>query len=225
MKKTRSFIHVSCLTFHVYFAASRRLVIKKRVVKKVGVYCASSTNIDLAYYQAAETLGKILAQHRITILYGGGSVGLMGRLADSAMAQGGKVIGILPKFMNGLEWGHQGISELKIVKTLHERKNYILRNSDAVIALPGGCGTFEELLEAITWKRLGLYLNPVVIVNTCHFYDPLVELLENAITEQFMDARHRLMWTVVQESDEVVDAITTSPSWSVEARNFASIGR
>ena len=148
----------------------------------------------------------------------------MGALADAALAAGGKLIGILPKFMNDLEWGHKSLTELRLVDDMHHRKRMMIEESDAVVALPGGSGTFEELLEAITWKRLGLFVNPIVIVNVRGFYDPLRDLLERAIAERFMDVRHREMWTFVDRPEDVLPAIRTAPDWSADARSFARPG-
>ena len=197
--------------------------VKLRPVK-VCVYCASSTEAHPEYYAAAARLGAILAGQGITIVYGGGSVGAMGALADGALEAGGKLIGILPRFMDDLEWGHKSLTELRIADDIHQRKRWMIEDVDAVVALPGGCGTFEELLEAITWKRLGLYVNPIVIVNVRGFYDPLVAMLDRAVAERFMDERHRAMWTVVDRPEDVLDAIRSAPAWSSEARRFARPG-
>ena len=124
----------------------------------------------------------------------------MGALADAALAAGGQLIGILPKFMNDLEWGHKSLTELRLVDDMHHRKRMMIEESDAIVALPGGSGTFEELLEAITWKRLGLVVSPIVIVNVRGFYDPLRDLLDGAIAERFMDERHRQMWAFVDSA-------------------------
>jgi uncharacterized protein (TIGR00730 family) len=148
----------------------------------------------------------------------------MGVLADAALAAGGQLIGILPKFMNDLEWGHKSLTELRLVDDMHHRKRMMIEESDAVVALPGGSGTFEELLEAITWKRLGLYVGPIVIVNVRGFYDPLRQLLENAVTERFMDERHRQMWAFVDRPEDVLGAIRAAPEWSAAARTFARPG-
>ncbi len=192
-------------------------------ISRVCVFCASSRQTDSIYLEAAYRLGSILARESITIMYGGGAVGSMGELANGALAEGGKIIGIIPKFMFDLEWGHQGITELKIVKDMHERKKLVMDCTDAIIALPGGCGTLEELFEALTLKRLGFYVNPIILVNVESFYDPLIELLQRSISEKFMDSRHRDMWSVVDHPDEVLDAIKNAPMWSSEARHFASI--
>jgi len=192
-------------------------------IQKICIFCASSRQVDKIYLEVAYRLGEILANESITIVYGGGAVGLMGALANGALAVGGEVIGVIPQFMYELEWGHEEITERKIVKDMHDRKKLVMENSDAIIALPGGCGTLEELFEALTLKRLGFYLNPIVLVSVNGFYDPLIRQLEHCINEKFMDARHREMWSVVSSPEEVLDAIQHAPQWSNEARHFASI--
>ncbi len=194
-----------------------------RTIQRVCVYCASSRSADRAYYESAARLGGLLAEQRVTIVYGGGSVGAMGALADAALGAGGQVVGVLPRFMYDLEWGHGGLSELRIVNDLHERKRFMVDEVDAIIALPGGSGTLEELLEAISWKRLGLHVHPIVLVNTLGFFSPLVALLDRAIDERFMDPRHRSMWTVVDRVDDVLAAIRDAPEWSAAARAFATV--
>ena len=191
--------------------------------RAVCVYCASSKTSHPQYREAAHRLGEVLAAEKLTIVYGGGAVGSMGALADGALAAGGRVIGILPRFMSDLEWGHKGLSELQLVEDMRTRKHTMLRLSSAAIALPGGSGTLEELLEAITLKRLGLYLNPIVLVNTRGFFTPLLHVLERAVNEHFMDPRHLLMWQGVDEADEVPEALRCAPGWSAEARNFAAV--
>lgn len=190
---------------------------------RVCVYCASSRQCDPIYHQAAARLGRELARAGVAIVYGGGSVGSMGSLASAALAEGGRVIGVIPQFMYDLEWSHRALSELLVVNDMHERKRLMIDSVDAVVALPGGCGTFEELLEAMTWKRLGLFGGAIVIVNTEDFYRPLVELLERSIERRFMDERHRAMWTVVAEPEQVMDAIRDSPPWPRQNRRFASL--
>ena len=189
--------------------------------EQVCVYAASSRQCAQIYLDAARRLGEILAQNAIAIVYGGGSTGLMGSLADGALAEGGRVIGVLPEFMGELEWGHERLTELRLVGDMHERKRRMIAEVDAVIALPGGCGTLEELFEAITWKRLGLYSKPIVLVNVAGFFDPCVALLERAIAERFMHERHRSMWSVVTEPEAVLPAIASAAAWSEEARDFA----
>jgi uncharacterized protein (TIGR00730 family) len=191
--------------------------------RAVCVYCASSRTSHPDYRAAAQRLGEVLATAGIDVVYGGGAVGSMGALADGALGKGGRVIGILPRFMAELEWGHRGLTELELVEDLRVRKHLMLSRSDAAIALPGGSGTLEELLEAITLKRLGLYLNPIVLVNTRGFFAPLLTLLEHAVEERFMDTRHLQMWQVVERPEQVPEALTGAPAWSAEARRFAAL--
>lgn len=198
--------------------------VSENKIKSVAVYCASSRQCNAAYLEAAERLGRQLALSDITVVYGGGAGGLMGRLADGALSEGGRVVGILPSFMDELEWGHRGITELVVVEDMHQRKKAMLDRADAVVALPGGCGTLEELFEAMAWKRLGLFLEPIVLVNTQGFYDPCLELLNRCVCEHFMDDRHRSMWSVVSEPEEVVDAIRAAKRWEIADRNFAVPG-
>jgi len=193
------------------------------MVQSVCVYCSSSNRSSPVYLEAAARLGRILAENRITIVYGGGSLGSMGRLAIAAMESGGRVIGVLPRFMDELEWGNRELSELRIVEDMHERKRVMLELSEAAIALPGGCGTLEELFEAITWKRLGLYFGPVVLVNVNGFFDPCIELLNRCVDERFMDEKHRAMWSVAREPEEVIATLGAAGEWSRDARNFAAL--
>src|SRR5579864_5386552 len=193
------------------------------VERAVCVYCASSRTAHPQYRAAARRLGEILAQQGVGIVYGGGAVGSMGALADGALSAGGRVMGILPRFMADLEWGHKGLTDLQLVEDLRTRKHMMLTLSQAAIALPGGSGTLEELLEAITLKRLGLYLNPILLVNTRGFFSPLLELLARAVDEHFMDPRHLHMWQVVATPEEVPAALASAPAWSADARSFAAV--
>lgn len=193
------------------------------IVRSACVYCASSTQTHPDYHAAAERLGRVLARHSITIVYGAGGVGSMGRLADGALAEGGRVIGVIPEFMKRLDWYHRGITELRVVGDLHDRKRQLIADVDAVVALPGGSGTLDELLEAISLKRLGAFLGPIVIVNTRGFFDPCLGLLERCIEERFMDPRHRSIWQVIREPEEVIDAFEAAPRWSRGALDFAAI--
>ena len=194
------------------------------MMQSVCVYCSSSNRSSPVYLEAAARLGRILAENGITIVYGGSSLGSMGRLAAAALEAGGKVIGVLPRFMDELEWGHRELSELRIVEDMHERKRVMLELSDAAIALPGGCGTLEELFEAITWKRLGLYFGPVVLVNVNGFFDPCIELLNRCVDERFMDEKHRAMWSVAAGSGGSDAKSCGRPAeWSRNARDFAAL--
>ncbi len=189
--------------------------------KRVCVYCASSASCAPVYHAAAEELGRRLAKAGYTIVYGGGGQGSMAALANGALAESGRVEGVLPRFMSDLEWGHTGLSELHLVEDMRARKHLMLQGSDAVVALPGGSGTLEELFEAITLKRLGLYLGAIVLVNTRGFFDPLLELLGRCVEERFMSERHRMMWSVVDSPEASVAAIGRAVAWTEDARSFA----
>jgi uncharacterized protein (TIGR00730 family) len=191
--------------------------------KSICVYCASSSACDAVYHDVARRLGSLLAERGYSIMYGGGAVGSMGALADGAIAGGGSIIGVLPKFMQELEWGHPRLTELRIVEDMRVRKHMMLSESDGVVALPGGSGTLEELFEAMTLKRLGLYTKPIVLVNTRSYFRPLIELLEHAITERFMDRRHFEMWQLVDSPEDVPAALENAPPWSEAARDFAAV--
>ena len=187
------------------------------------VYCASSTQVKRSYFEATDRLGKILVDAQLSIVYGGGSMGLMGQLADSTLKAGGEITGVIPRFMCEVEWNHTNLSELILVETMHERKEKMAMMADAVIALPGGCGTLEELLEVITWKRLGIFTKPIVIVNIEGYFDALIAMLNRAVDEHFMREEHRQMWVVVETPEEVLSAIQNSANWDENARSFAAL--
>ena len=188
----------------------------KRQLKRICVYCASSTQADPEYRDAARETGRLLAREGSEIIYGGGGLGSMGALADGALEEGGRVIGVLPEFMQELEWGHSKVSELKIVASLHERKLEMIEKADGIIALPGGSGTFEELLEALTWKRLALYTNPIALLNTRSYYDAFQRMMEQAVGERFMNQQHLQMWTLVDRPQELIPALRDAPEWEPE---------
>ncbi|MEZ5461232.1 TIGR00730 family Rossman fold protein [Dokdonella sp.] len=192
---------------------------------RICVYCASSQECDPTYHDVAFRLGAMLAESGSTLVYGGGSTGSMGAVANGALAAGGEVIGIIPKFMADLEWGHPGVTRLELVEDMRERKHRLLTDSDAVIALPGGCGTLEELFEAITLKRLGLYFNPIILLNTRGYYTPLQGFMESVISERFMNAEHLSMWSMVDAPEEVLPAIRATPRWREDARDIAVVRR
>jgi uncharacterized protein (TIGR00730 family) len=192
---------------------------------RVCVYAASSAHCDAAYLAAARQLGELLAEGGCNIVYGGGATGLMGALADGALARGGRVTGIIPRFMTEVEWQHRGVDDLQIVEDMRERKHRLLTGSDAVVALPGGCGTLEELFEAITLKRLGLYFNPILLVNTRNFYAPLQAFMQQVIGERFMNPEHSHMWSLVDAPADVLPAIRATPKWREDARNYAAVRR
>jgi TIGR00730 family protein len=192
-------------------------------INSVCVYSASSTKINKRYFDAAEELGKLLAENNIRLINGAGGIGLMGAISDSVLSNGGKVTGVIPQFMIEHEWGHTGLTELLVVDNMHQRKQKMADLSDAIIALPGGCGTLEELLEIITWKQLGLYLKPIVILNTNNFYNPLIEMLKRAVDENFMRSQHTGIWKVVSTPQEAINAINNTPLWDASIGKMAAI--
>lgn len=193
-------------------------------IEQVCVYCASSAKLAPKYFEAAAQMGDILAASGIRLIYGGGSTGLMGKVADHVLAGGGDVIGVIPEFMDEIELGHKGV-DLQVVPDMHTRKQRFFQGTDALITLPGGCGTLEELLEAITWKRLGLLTCPIIIVNTDGYFNPMVEMLNRCVEEKFMNPKHSEMWTVVDSPDQVLDAIQNAPAWSKENFKLAVMNR
>lgn len=192
-------------------------------INKVCVYSASSTQIDEAYFTAARTLGTLLAEKGISLINGAGKMGLMAAVTDAVMQHGGEAIGVIPRFMVEQGWHHTGMSQLLVVNDMHERKQTMARLSDAVIALPGGCGTLEELLEVITWKQLGLYLNPIILLNTKGYFTPLLEMMQRAVDEHFMRTQHAAIWRVAQTPEEAVEMLFTTPRWDSSVRKFAAI--
>lgn len=193
------------------------------MVNTVCVYSASSTQIDKAYFDDAKELGRILAEKKINIVNGAGNMGLMRAVTDSAMQNGGKCIGVIPQFMVEQEWHNPKLSELIVVDSMHERKHKMAQMSDGVIALAGGCGTLEELMEIITWKQLGLFLHPIVILNTKGYYNPLLEMLDKAAEERFMREEHRAIWSVANTPSEAVELLTNTQPWDESVRKFAYI--
>ncbi len=191
--------------------------------RSICVYCASSFACDPYFHEVARRLGRLLAEAGWSIVYGGGRSGSMGALAQGALAAGGRVTGVIPKFMMDLEWGHDELSELLVVEDMRTRKHEMLTRASAVVALAGGCGTLEELFEAMTLKRLGLFPGPIVVVNTRGYYDPLVAQLTAAIDGRFMDARHDGLWSVVAGPEDVLPAIESAPAWDAASRDFAVV--
>ncbi len=192
-------------------------------IASVCVYSASSTKIDPVYFDMAYELGTLLGQQHIRLINGAGNMGLMSAVSDAALAAGGEVTGVIPRFMVEQGWHHTGLTRLVEVESMHERKKMMADLSDAVIALPGGCGTLEELLEIITWKQLGLYLNPVVILNVKGYFDPLLAMLQRAVEENFMRTQHGSIWHVAKTVREAVELVHTVPLWDVSIRKFAAI--
>lgn len=184
------------------------------------VYCASSQQPDPIYRDAAHQLGELLAGAGHTLVYGGGGSGSMGAVADGALAQGGDVIGIMPRFLVERELCHNDLPRLELVESMHERKRKLLSYADAVVALPGGCGTLEELFEALTLKRLSRHHKPIILLNTHDFYAPLATFMAHVVKERFMTPQQPL-WQLVATPDAVLTAIDTAPEWRNKQRESA----
>jgi hypothetical protein len=191
--------------------------------KRICVFCASSKQVDQKYFDEAQNLARLLAQEDITAVYGGGAVGLMGALADAIIAAGGKITGILPRFMEEVEWGHKKITDMVLVEDMHERKKLLIKDVDAIVALPGGTGTLEELFEVVSLKRLGLFLKPVILINTGGYYDPLLEMFDRMVKEKFLRPEHLKMLTIIDNASQTIEAIKTSPAWDKDAIKTAGL--
>jgi uncharacterized protein (TIGR00730 family) len=189
----------------------------------VCVFAASSSRIDSVYSSAASELGSLLAEAGMTIIYGGGGIGLMGKLADAALEKGGSVTGVIPEFMKAEGWGHELVNDMIVTCDMGERKKWMFARADAVVALPGGIGTLEELTEAITLKQLGLYKGPVIILNTAGFYKSLIDFLEQLIAGHFLRLEHKDIWEIVNTPAEVLRALSNYKGWMEDPRTIARI--
>ncbi len=175
----------------------------------ITVYGASSENIDPAYKQAAFELGQLIAQAGMSVVCGGGKAGLMKAAIDGAVSVNGNTIGVLPQFMVDRQWQHPALSQMISTPDMHTRKRTMAELCRAAIACPGGCGTFEELMEIITWRQLNLFHGQVVILNTNGYYDPLLQMLERTIQQGFMRGDHRGLWHVATTPAQAVELALT----------------
>lgn len=171
---------------------------------KVSVFCASSSRVDPKYLNAATELGNIFCNEDITLVYGGGSVGLMGAIADSMLDKGGEVIGVMPEFMKAVEWDHKRVEDMRTTESMATRKQTFWDLSDGLVALPGGVGTIEEVVEAISLLRLKRMSMPMIIVNLDGYFDPFIEMLNRCVDEKFMNESDRLLWQVADTVSDVV---------------------
>lgn len=174
------------------------------MIKRISVFCGSSVGTEEVYRTQAALLGKTLAQQNIELVYGGAKIGLMGAVADGALSEGGKVIGVLPKFLRSKEIAHEGLTQLVLVDSMHERKTKMNELCDGVIALPGGFGTLEELFEMLTWGQLGLHAKPVSILNINGFYDALIELLQIMVDKGLLKETNQKMLLVSSNIDDLL---------------------
>ena len=171
------------------------------MIRRVCVFCGSNTGNDPAFVEAAQSLGRLFAREGIALVYGGGSVGLMGQLADAVLEAGGEVIGVIPHALWAREVGHRGLTDLRIVDTMHERKATMAELADAFIALPGGLGTLEEIFEVWTWAQLGLHQKPLGFLDVNGFYAPLMEFLDRAVRARFVKEQHRAIAMVAGDAE------------------------
>ena len=189
----------------------------------VGIFASSSGKIDPYFPTIASELGKLLAKAGNHIVFGGGGIGLMGALADASIMEGGKITGVIPSFMKAEGWDHSQVKDMIYTPDMGSRKKKIFELSDAIIALPGGIGTLEELTEAITLKQLGLFRGPIIILNTLNYYNYLLKFLDQMIAENFMRFEHSGIWKVVSTPEEAVEALNNYEEWISEPRKIAKI--
>ena len=174
----------------------------------VCVYCGSSANVAEPYRHAAEAVGRLLGERRIRVIYGGGRVGLMGIVADAALAAGGEVVGIIPRHIQDMEVAHRTLTELHVVDTMHQRKRMMADLAQAFIVLPGGLGTLDETFEVLTWKQLALHDRPIVVLNTNGYWEPLFALIRHAAAEGFVRPRHAHLFQAVATVEDILPALT-----------------
>jgi uncharacterized protein (TIGR00730 family) len=189
----------------------------------VCIFASSSSRIDNRYAQAAAHLGRLLAKNGMEIVYGGGGIGLMGTVADAVMEHGGTVTGVIPSFMKDEGWGHHSVSEMIVTNDMSERKNKMFALANAIVALPGGVGTLEELTEAITLKQLSLFDGPIIILNTLGFYENLIKFLDTMVDGHFLRSEHKGIWEVVNTPEEVINALNNKERGNEEWRKIAKI--
>jgi hypothetical protein len=190
---------------------------------KVCVFASSSSRIDNQYAAAATSLGKLLAHKNIDVVYGGGGIGLMGKLADAVLENGGRITGVIPSFMKDEGWDHAAVNEMIITSDMAERKKRMFELADAVIALPGGVGTLEELTEAMTLKQLGLYQGTIIILNTMNFYGSFIDFLEHMVSGNFLRYEHKGMWEIALTPEEVIILLGKKQDWHRDPRSIARI--
>ena len=187
------------------------------------VFASSSSRIDAAYAEAASKLGSLFAIAGIDVVYGGGGIGLMGKIADAVMQNGGKITGVIPSFMKDEGWDHSEVDDMIITPDMGLRKKRMFELADAIVALPGGVGTLEELTEAITLKQLGLFKGPIIILNTLNFYKSLIEFLDHMIAGHFLRYEHKGMWEIADTPEEVIKYLSGNNEWLTDPRSIARI--
>ena len=191
--------------------------------KKICVYCASSTQIDDRYFRDARRLGQLMAEQGVTLMNGAGNMGLMAESANACLEAGGRAIGIIPTFMIKEGWCHEGITEIIETNDIHTRQEKMAELSDGGIFLPGGCGTFAELMELSTWKQLGIYLKPIILLNTAGYFDSLLNTLLQAVSQNFMRPVHADIWRVASTPEAALQLALETPLWDTNIRRYAKI--
>jgi uncharacterized protein (TIGR00730 family) len=187
------------------------------------VFASSSSRIDNEYTTAASSLGTSLAQAKMDVVFGGGGIGLMGKLADAVLENGGRITGVIPSFMKDEGWDHSAVKKMIITSDMGERKKQMFAMADAIVALPGGVGTLEELTEALTLKQLGLYKGPIIILNTLNFYKSFIDFLEHMVSGHFLRYEHKGMWEIANTTEEVMHLLMKKDGWHQDPRSIAKI--
>src|SRR5450759_4634904 len=187
------------------------------------VFASSSSRIDNKYAIAASNLGLLLAKANMDVVYGGGGIGLMGKLADAVLENGGRITGVIPSFMKDAGWDHSEVKEMIQTPDMGERKKKMFAMADGIIALPGGVGTLEELTEAITLKQLGLFRGPIIILNTLNFYKSFIDFLEHMVTGHFLRFEHKGIWEIADSVEEVMVLLGKKEGWRQDPRSIARI--
>ncbi len=176
-------------------------------MRKACVFCASSQKVGQDYVRDAERLGQLLAENQWGLVYGGGSTGLMGAIANAILAAGGEVTGVIPRFMVEVEWAHKSVPDMRETKTMSERKEMLIQLSDAIITLPGSTGTMDEFFEAMANKKLGLYAKPLILLNTNGFFNATLEQMRRMVNENFMTRKHLDVLSVADNPEEVIEIL------------------
>ena len=189
----------------------------------ITIYCASSGRSPECFVRAAAALGRLIAEGGHTLVNGAGRTGLMAAATNACLEAGGEAVGVIPQFMIDQGWQHTGMTRLVVTESMHVRKERMAELSDACIALPGGVGTLEELLEIITWKQLGLYMKPIVVLNTQDYFSPLRRQLEQAVEQQFMSSLHATLWQVAATPEEALRLAVETPPLQEPIRKFAAL--
>ncbi len=190
-------------------------------LKRICVYCSSSSSGEELVEQEIRTFGREIARRGIALVYGGSSRGLMGAMADEVLAGGGKVTGVIPKALEGRESAHRGLTELRVVSTMHEREQLMFDLADAFVAFPGGFGTLEEIIEMLTWKQLGIHGKPVVFANVGGYFDPLLKQFDLAIQKKYVRPEDRILFAVADNTQAILTLLEGAPVMARKAGDWA----